>query len=119
MMKRLPCFVLCLTCVFTLATTVVAANVSSKPTQLTCEGLVTPLGMDEPSPELSWVLQDPRTGAAQNAYQVQVASSAKLLAAGKADVWDSGRVSSSQSVNVRYAGPVLAASKRYYWRVKA
>ena len=42
-----------------------------------------------------------------------------MLASGKADVWDSGRVASNQSVNVRYAGPALAVSKRYYWRVNA
>jgi len=49
---------------------------------------------------------------------VQVASSAELLRQGKADVWDSGRVESGQAVNVRYAGPAVVASMRYFWRVK-
>jgi alpha-L-rhamnosidase len=34
-------------------------------------------------------------------------------------VWDSGKVISSTSLNVLYAGPVLTASRRYYWRVRA
>src|SRR5690349_15452680 len=118
MMKHFACFALSMMCLFANASSVVAANVPSKPTQLTCEALVKPLGMDDPKPELSWVLQDPRTGAAQSAYQIQVASSAASLASGKADVWDSGRVASNQSVHVSYAGSALAASKRYFWRVK-
>ena len=36
---------------------------------------------------------------------------------GKADVWDSGRIVSGQSVAVPYAGPSLAATTRYFWKV--
>jgi alpha-L-rhamnosidase len=39
-----------------------ATSSSSKPVHLTCESLVTPLGMDEPSPALSWRLEDSRPG---------------------------------------------------------
>ncbi len=96
-----------------------AATIPAKPAHLTCESLVSPLGMDEPKPALSWQLQDSRAGAAQTAYEVQVATTPALLASGKPDVWDSGRVESNQSVDLRYAGPVLVPYKRYYWRVKA
>ena len=48
-----------------------------------------------------------------------MASSATKLNAGTADVWSSGRVESSESVNVAYGGPALASSRRYYWRVRA
>ena len=41
-----------------------------------------------------------------------------LLASGKPDVWDSGKVISGKSVGVLYGGPALAAAQRYYWRVK-
>ncbi|HET8825364.1 MAG TPA: family 78 glycoside hydrolase catalytic domain [Terriglobales bacterium] len=94
------------------------AESQSKPSHLTCESLTTPLGMDEPHPGLSWQLEDPRHGAAQTAYQIQVAASLLLLNSGKPDVWDSGQIKSNQSVDVRYSGPALAAYKRYYWRVK-
>ncbi len=97
-----------------------AAPASSlKPTGLLCDSLVEPLGIDSAQPLFSWRLQDTRWGAAQTSYQVQVASSAALLASGKADVWDSGRVQSSQSVGVVYAGRALQPYKRYYWFVKA
>ena len=35
----------------------------------------------------------------------------------EADLWDSGRVASQQSLNVLYAGSALQPSTRYYWRV--
>ena len=90
---------------------------SAKPVKLECESLTTPLGMDTPKPQLSWKMQDSRSGARQTAYQIQVASKPELLSGGKADVWDSGRVESDNSLGVTYGGPALEPSKRYYWRV--
>ncbi|HKV79736.1 MAG TPA: family 78 glycoside hydrolase catalytic domain [Candidatus Sulfotelmatobacter sp.] len=90
----------------------------SKPVQLKCDALVNPLGIDSKAPMLSWRLRDDRFGARQTAYEIQVASSSELLAAGKPDVWDSGRLESDQSAGVSYAGPALIAEKRYFWRVK-
>ena len=84
---------------------------------LECESLVTPLGMDAKKPVLSWKLQDTSTGAQQTAYEIQVASSGALLAAGKPDVWDSEPVESGDSIGVGYGGPALIPSKRYFWRV--
>jgi alpha-L-rhamnosidase len=93
-----------------------AAN-TQKPINLKCDSLTMPIGLDTPQPQLSWQLQDPRFGAKQTAYEVQVATAPALLN-GKADVWDSGRVSSDKSVGVAYAGPELKPEQRYYWRVK-
>jgi len=90
----------------------------SAPSHLTCEALITPLGMDEPSPALSWRLNDAQRGTRQTAYEVQVATTLSSLVGDRPDVWDSGRVASSQSVGVLYQGPALVTSKRYYWRVK-
>src|SRR5215469_917210 len=87
------------------------------PVKLQCESLSNPLGMDTPQPTLSWQLRDSHPGARQTAFEVQVASSEKQLADGKADVWDSGRVESDESRNVVYRGPALKASTRYFWRV--
>jgi len=95
----------------------VAVAQSNKPVKLECESLITPLGMDAKQPVLSWKLQDASAGARQTAYEIQVASSSSLLAAGKPDVWDSKRVESGDSIGVRYEGPALNPSKRYFWRV--
>src|SRR5439155_8114744 len=79
--------------------------------------LSTPLGMDAQHPRLSWKLNNASDGARQTAYQLQVSSNTALLTKGHRNVWDSGRVQSDKSIGVVYAGPPLAPSKRYYWRV--
>ena len=61
---------------------------------------------------------DSRRGAKQTAYEIRVASSSDALAKSKADVWDSGKVESDQSINVAYAGPELKSRQRYYWQVR-
>jgi alpha-L-rhamnosidase len=94
-----------------------AANIAG-PGELRTDDLMNPLGIDDTTPKFSWQLRDPDSGAKQTAYEVMVASSPALLAAGKADVWDSGRVDSAQSLNVRYGGPALKPSTRYSWCVK-
>jgi len=88
------------------------------PAELRVDNLKNPLGIDDPAPKFSWQLRDTAPGAKQTAYEVMVASSPELLTQGKADVWDSGRVASGQSLNVRYSGPALKASTRYLWCVK-
>lgn len=85
------------------------------PDHLQCEAMREPLGIDIAHPRLSWQLQDSRRGARQAGYEIRVASSSELLAQDRADVWDSGRVASDQSVNVSYGGPPVESRRRYYW----
>jgi alpha-L-rhamnosidase len=102
---------------FLLLPQVQASPTPGKPINLTCDYLSNPLGIDDASPLFSWQLQDSRFGAHQSAYQIQVSSDPQSLASGKADLWDSGRVASGQSVGVRYGGTALLREKRYFWRV--
>jgi alpha-L-rhamnosidase len=90
-----------------------SATAQAGPIALQVDNLDNPLGIDDPAPLFSWQLRDPAPGARQTAYQIQVASTA----AGNADIWDSGRIASPRSLNVRYQGPPLTASKRYFWRI--
>jgi alpha-L-rhamnosidase len=90
---------------------------ASGPVELRVDDLKTPLGIDDAAPRFSWQLVDEARDARQTAYELQVATQAALLDAGKADVWDSGRVESSASLNVQYKGPEVQASTRYFWRV--
>ena len=55
----------------------------------------------------------------RRAYRIEVARSMAALAADRPDVWDSGRVASDASFDIAYAGPALASSSRYYWKVVA
>ena len=86
---------------------------------LRCEYLENPLGIDVSSPRLSWTLQSDQRGQKQTAYQVLVASTAERLAADQGDVWDSGQVTSDQTMHVAYAGPALASRQQCHWKVRA
>ncbi len=88
---------------------------------LRCEYLVEPLGIDAPSPRLSWTLTPVRPGARglkQSAYRVIVASSAASVREDKADLWDTGKVASDRSVHVAYAGRPLTSHAECWWKVR-
>ena len=91
---------------------------SGVPFHLRCEFLENPLGIDKSSPQLSWQIGGQDRDWQQAAYQVFVATSESLLRDGKADVWDSGRVPSGQSVGIFYGGPQLQSERRYFWKVR-
>jgi alpha-L-rhamnosidase len=80
---------------------------------LTVEDRVDPIGIGDPTPEFAWRL-DGRS--VQRAYQVQVASEVRRL--GKPDLWDSGRVESTATAFVSYAGAPLRSRQQAFWRVR-
>jgi len=86
-------------------------------TNLICEYRTNPLGIDVKLPRLGWEMQTDRQGARQTAYQIFAASDPQNLSAGKADLWDSGKVESDQSVHIAYAGKALESRQRVYWKV--
>ncbi len=88
-------------------------------TSLTTEYLENPLGIDTAKPRFSWIVEDTTPGAKQTAYQVQAASSLEKLAKGEADLWDSGKVASDETLGIEYVGSPLASGSFGWWRVKA
>ena len=85
---------------------------------LRVEYRVNPLGIDVRTPRLSWQLPSSTRGERQTAYRVLVASSSDLLKNGQGNLWDSGKVDSDQSIQVRYAGKSLAARQSCFWKVQ-
>jgi alpha-L-rhamnosidase len=85
---------------------------------LRSEYAVNPLGIDVRQPRLSWILNSPVRGARQTAYQVVVSSSLDSLNANRADLWDSGKVVSDQSIQVVYSGRPLVARQQCFWKVR-
>jgi len=109
---------LCLFFLLLLTTTITALSASPQaPFNLRSCDKVKPAGTQQ-APFFGWYVNDPDDNEVQIAYQVIVASSQQLLAKGKSDVWDSGRVRSGQQNYVDYAGKMLAPATRYYWRVR-
>src|SRR5688572_15788342 len=86
--------------------------------RLRWDGRDRPLGLIQFEPRLSWTLSSPSRGERQTAYQVLVASEPSKLMPGKTDLWDSKKVVSADSINVRYGGPSPLARQRAYWTVR-
>lgn len=95
---------------------------SSLPTlivkELQCEKLVNPLAIDHTKPYLSWQLEAKDNGLCQSAYQILAATDEDLLIEEKADLWNSGKVESSESAWVLYQGNELASKQFVYWKVR-
>lgn len=88
------------------------------PVDLTCEYRHNPIGIDAPSPRLSWKLEATQRNQAQGAYHLLVASTPELLSAGTGDLWDTGRVGSKQSIQIQYNGLPLEPGQTCYWKVR-
>src|SRR5450830_1516880 len=84
---------------------------------LRCEHLENPLGLDETRPRLSWQIADSRPGARQTAYQVAAAGRPDLLDQ-KPDLWDSGKVTGDQCLDIIWNGRKLKSRQRVLWRVR-
>jgi len=94
----------------------ISCNAKKDISDFRCEGLKNPLGIDNVMPHFSW--KNTRIGFQQTAYEIEVASSPKLLKNGKADLWKSGVVPSKESVMVPYRGKALKPRQLCYWHVK-
>lgn len=89
-----------------------------KAVELRTESAIDPLGLDVSRPRLSWRLVSGTPGAMQSAYRIRVASSPTLLASGRADLWDSGKVISGRCLGVEFGGDALTSRQRGYWQVQ-
>ncbi len=96
----------------------IAQSKPSAPSNLTCEYLTDPFGIEARQPRLSWHVNDSRRGATQSAYRIIVATDLDRLLPSQADAWDSGKVESDRSIQIDYAGKPLQSSTRYYWSVQ-
>lgn len=82
----------------------VVASLMTAPHGLTVERLDEPIGLDSVCPRLGWKL--PAGTSRQSAYEIE------------ADGWKSGKVISSESVDIPWSGRELMTSDRISWRVR-
>ena len=86
-------------------------------TNLQCEMLNNPEGIDVVQPRLSWQIKSDVNDVKQTGYQIMVASTLENLNTNKADLWDSGKVKSNESVNIIYNGKKLGDRQNAFWKV--
>ncbi|MFA6876857.1 MAG: family 78 glycoside hydrolase catalytic domain, partial [Parabacteroides sp.] len=85
---------------------------------LRCEQEETPVGLETLQPRFSWQTNATGRNFEQSAWQILVSDSPEQLQNNKGDIWDSGKVESSVSVLVPFAGKELKAGAVYYWKVR-
>jgi alpha-L-rhamnosidase len=81
---------------------------------LEVEHMVQPLGLDVKEPQFSWKLKvdKEKRGISQVAYQVIVKDILGEV------IWDTGKVTSSDAIGLKYDGIALEPESRYNWTVK-
>ncbi len=88
---------------------------------LKVEHLTDPIQLDVAQPRLSWkIMADDREtkNIQQQSYHVLVSSSIALLEQNTGDLWDSGQVTSAQSILIPYKGKELKTRQACYWKVR-
>ena len=95
-------------------------DASIYPRDLTVEMLSNPIGIDMPDPRLGWKNSATRDGYGfeQTAYRIAVASTSDLLDKDTPDLWDSGWIESSESIQIPYDGKKLSSDMKVFWKVQ-
>ena len=94
------------------------ANMTATIVSPQVEMKVNPQGISTSTPRFSWQITSTTPNLQQQSYQIQVAHNEKDLKQGKNLIWDSGIVTSNESVLIPYGGQNLASGNEYLWRVK-
>ena len=81
-------------------------------TELKVQALATPLAVEDKNPLFSWQMNSSSHGQKQSAYQIIVTREND-----KKVVWDSRKVASGMSANVKYEGDVLRPDTAYRWNL--
>ena len=84
---------------------------NAKITNLKTEYEETPLGIDIEKPRFSWQMQSDENGAYQQAYQIVVTDERGVK------IWDSHKIKSDISLNIKYEGADLTPATRYRWQL--
>src|SRR5689334_484638 len=86
-------------------------------THTRCENKNNPIGIENTSPSLSWQLKSKQRGVLQTAYRILVADDSLILKSNTGNIWDSKKITSDESIQVKYKGVKLSSAKRYFWKV--
>ena len=95
-----------------------AAHADLSPEQLSCEYKTDPLAVDSAHPRLFWKVASRDRGEQQTAYRIIAASSPSRLSSGNADLWDTGIVTSHDTIQLPYAGKQLSSGQQVFWQVR-
>ena len=84
--------------------------------QLKSDFQTTPLGIDNSTPEFSWVLKSSNRASTQTAYEILISDEESKLK--KGNFWKSGKIIGNQSFGISYNGKNLKSLTRYFWKIR-
>lgn len=85
---------------------------------LKCEYLENPMGIEVGNPRLTWQVTPSESNASQKTYQIIAGTDSIEVSVGNGNFWDSGKISSIQSINVPFKGKSPESGKKYFWKVR-
>jgi len=85
---------------------------------LKCEHSANPIGIDTPNPRLSWNIESTQRNWMQSACQILVSTDSSKLNLNNGDIWDSGKIGTSECLYLPFSGKPLASLQKYWWKVK-
>lgn len=94
------------------------ANATVSLSDLRCEFMVDPVGINADSPRLSWKLKSNAQNEKQTAFEVLAASSEALLTPEKADLYSSGKIEGDWSHLFPYVGKRPDGLEKVFWKVR-
>ena len=89
----------------------IASDVSIS--NLRCEFLRNPIGLDNVRPRFSWEISSDGRGIKQLSYQLTIGP------VGGVETWHQSANATVGPLNIKYAGPALRSKTRYWWKVTA
>ena len=91
---------------------------SLKPANLFCESLINPLGIDIKQPVFSWICTAKERNQMQTGYEIIVSDNKNDLVKDMGNMWSTGKISSSGSIQIEYGGKALQSFTKYFWKVR-
>ena len=88
------------------------------PTDLRCEHLFQPQGLNTRQPRFTWALEGKGRGRRQTAYRIVAGTDRAAVATGEGAWWDSGKVVSDEALLIPYAGRALRSDLEMWWSVQ-
>ena len=76
------------------------------------------IGIGNRNPLLGWQIDSEIEDTYQEAYRIIVSKHKQNIDKDIGDLWDSNRVESNKSINIKYSGEKLKPNSIYYWKVK-
>ena len=76
------------------------------------------IGIGKKEPLLGWQIVSKEENIIQKAYRIILSKNKKNIEKNIGELWDTNKIESSNSTNIRYSGEELKPNSIYYWKVQ-